>query len=220
MHATRDAWQSSMYQLSVVLRAHAMWACIFCLSKEDGCLLVLSATAKTQQLRIGIHGVTSHRLHEERRGTFSDESDLTNAYRFPLYAPTYNQDMMAAGEEVAALCRSAYCNWLPVVTNTIIWFSRRLDDGNKSSIIPKAPKMARSKGAISRDTSKSPALSHIPQARSLSLFLSARSRKNSKCRAIGTSFDRQRGRTEGLWALMLFILFFLPFGVISTAVAK
>ena len=40
---------------------------------------------------------------------------------------------------------------------------------------PKTPKMARSKGAISRDMSKSPAISHIPQARSRSLFLSARS---------------------------------------------
>ncbi len=51
-------------------------------------------------------------------GVRRDESDLTNAYRFPFCAPTYNQGVMTAGEEVAALCRSAYCNWLPVAASS------------------------------------------------------------------------------------------------------
>src|SRR5438876_880484 len=81
-----------------------------CFSRLDLCRCALYAAGT---------GVQSARNGEVIvLGVRVDESDLPNAYRFPSCAPTYNQDMMTAGEEVAALCRSAYCNWFPVAASS------------------------------------------------------------------------------------------------------
>ena len=53
-----------------------------------------------------------------RSGHQRNQPDLINAYRFPSCAPTYAQDRMTAGDEVTALCRSAYCNSFPVAASS------------------------------------------------------------------------------------------------------